>query len=399
MLTVEISREPGQICLARWTRAIKRSALQDLLTIASQPGVLSLALGLPAPELFPTDDYLRAAARTIAEPRSLQYGPPDRRMKQHVVELMAQRGVECNEDEIFLTAGAQQGANLLARLLLEHGGQVLIEENVYPGIQQIIEPFEPEILTVPTDIETGMDVDAVEWHLERGKKPAFIYAISAGHNPLAVTMSAEKRERLALLARIHGVPIIEDDPYGFLYYETTPPPICAYDKDWTFYLGSFSKILAPALRAGWIVMPAHLTYKLSTIKEASDIDTGTFAQRSLFTYLDEGHLPAHMDRLRREYKLRRDTMLSALTEHFPASAQWRVPQSGLFVWVELNEAVDTGELLSRAVAAERVAFLPGHAFGVGGHRRAAHCLRLNFSNSTPERINDGIARLARVLNS
>ncbi len=397
MLTIETLREPGQICLARWTRAIKRSALQDLLTIASQPGILSLALGLPAPELFPTEDYLRAAARTIEDPRSLQYGPPARRLKEHVVELMAQRGVSCTVDEVFLTAGAQQGANMLARLLLEPGGQVLIEENIYPGIQQIIEPYEPEILTVPTDPETGIDVDAVEWHLERGRRPAFIYAISAGHNPLAVTMSAEKRERLAQLARTYSVPIIEDDPYGFLYYEETPAPICSYDKQWTFYLGSFSKILAPALRAGWIVMPAELTYKLSTIKEASDIDTGTFAQRSLCTYLDEGHLPLHMERLRREYKQRRDTMLEALAEHFPGTARWRVPQSGLFVWVELEEGIDTGELLSRAVEIEKVAFLPGHAFGVGGHRRAAHCLRLNFSNSTPEKITDGISRLARVL--
>ncbi|HXQ72877.1 MAG TPA: PLP-dependent aminotransferase family protein, partial [Pyrinomonadaceae bacterium] len=337
--------------LAAWAQQTKRSELQRMLALASGPGILSLALGLPAPELFPVAEVEQAAASVLAnETRALQYGPPLQTLKTHIVELMSQRGVECRESQVFLTTGAQQGLNILSRLLLDPGGQVLTEELCYPGFRQAIESYQPEILTVPTDLETGMDVDEVEWLLTNGAKPAFIYVITDGHNPLAVSLSREKRQRLVRLARDFRVPLVEDDPYGLLEYEgKIEPPLRALAADWVFYVGSFSKILAPALRVGWIIAPESLMPTLSIIKEASDIDTSTFGQRITSAYLDAGHLPAHLERLRTEYRSRRDSMLRALNEHFPVQARWRKPSSGVFTWVDLPKKLDVGELLRLSI--------------------------------------------------
>ncbi|HEX8557476.1 MAG TPA: PLP-dependent aminotransferase family protein [Pyrinomonadaceae bacterium] len=387
-----------EVSLARWARALRRSALQEMLTRASRPGVISFALGLPAAELFPTAEFAEATGRVLTDPRSLQYSPHFQPLKTHVVELMRRRGVACDEGQVFLTAGAQQGMNLLSRLLLESGRQVITEELIYTGFQQVLAPFQPEVLTVPTDPETGMDVDAVDALLSGGARPAFIYAITDGHNPMAVSMSVAKRERLVELARRHRVPILEDDAYGFLCYEGSPkPPLRALDERWVFYLGSFSKVLAPALRVGWIVAPEELMSPLSVIKEATDIDTTTFTQRVINAYLDAGDLPSHIESLRRHYGLRRDTMLDALRSHFPAEARWRTPESGLFVWVELPEQVNADELFRTALESEGVAFIPGHAFGVDPGRPAPRSMRLNFSHSTPEQIAEGVPRLARAL--
>lgn len=389
---------PGEVALANWTKAIKRSALQDLLAVTAKPGILSFALGLPAAELFPTADYGEAAAKVLAEdPRALQYSPPFQPLKAQVVKLMAERGVACNEQQVFLTAGAQQGLSLLARLLLNSRGSVVCEETIYTGFQQAVEPFQPELLTVSTDGEAGIDVDAVEARLRGRARPAFVYVISNGHNPLSTTLTAEKRNRLVQLARRYSVPIVEDDPYGMLSYETISPPLRALDADWVFYVGSFSKILAPSLRVGWLVVPEHLIHPLSVIKEASDIDTSTFSQRCVSAYLDAGHLPGHVAELRREYGRKRDAMLSALAAHFPPEIRWTKPQCGLFVWVQLPDRFDLDEVLKRAIAEERVAFVPGHAFAVNGGRQGANCMRLNFSNVPPGSIEEGITRLARVL--
>ncbi len=387
-----------QLRLAHWTESVERSALQEMLQTASRPDIISFGLGLPDLKLFPIDTYMRVVAQMVTEASGmLQYGPPSQSLKASIVALMAQRGVSCREEQVFLTTGAQQGINLLAHLLLEPGSQVLNEKIIYTGFQQVLEPFQPRILTVLTDSETGMDVNMVESLLESGARPAFIYAIPDGHNPLGLSMSLEKRKHLVALARQYGVPIIEDDAYGFLSYDNISiSPLLALDKDWVFYVGSFSKILAPALRVGWLIVPEALIPKLSIVKEASDIDTATFSQRTISAFLNAGHLPGHLDRLRREYSTRRDTMLCSLREHFPDRAHWGKPSSGFFIWVELPNGVDTSELLKEAVETERVAFIPGGAFCVGGSRQARHCMRLNFSNSSLEFIEEGIARLARV---
>jgi 2-aminoadipate transaminase len=383
----------------RQTRGVKRSALQDMLIEASHPDVLSFALGLPAAELFPTAAYAEALARVLStDQRAMQYGPPFQPLKEHIAKLMTLRGVDCKAEQVFLTTGAQQGISLLAQLLLGPGKQVMVEEMTYTGFQQVIELYGPEILTVPTNIETGMDVDAVQSLLENGARPAFIYTVTDGHNPLAVSMSKIKRARLVELAKRYCIPIIEDDPYGFLYYQDRPiPPLRALDDQLVLYVGSFSKILAPALRVGWIIAPEYLIANLSNIKEASDIDTSTLHQRAISSYIDAGHLKTHLPMLRSEYRVRRDAMLCALDRHFPSTSRWHKPSSGVFIWVELPKAIDTGAVLKVALETERIAFIPGRVFCVNNSCQDSHGMRLNFSNSSVGSIEEGIARLARVL--
>ncbi len=264
-------------------------------------------------------------------------------------------------------------------------------------------PLQPDVLTVSTDLHTGIDVDGVEAWLAEGARPAFIYVIPDAHNPLGVDVSLEKRQRLASLARQYGVPIIEDDPYGHLRYDGSfVPPVRALDDEWVFYLGSFSKILAPALRLGWIIAPESLVPKLTVIKEAGDLESSGLTQRAVAAYLDAGHFSAHLGRIRDEYGRRLDAMLMALNRYFPASAQWTHPSGGMFVWVRLAPEIDATELLHLAIEEEQVAFIPGNAFAVNSphsvaDRHAKHSLRLNFSNSTPPQIVDGIQRLSRVL--
>lgn len=395
-----ITQPTEKLLLANWMRIAGRTALGDYLALTARPDVLSFALGLPAAELFPAQDFIAAALRVVAsDPGALQYGPPLLSLKKHIVSLMAGRGVRCTQEQVFVTTGAQQALNLLARMLLDQHGEVITESLTYPGLQQVIEPYQPRLLSVPTDAKTGMDVDALEALLAGGARPAFIYAIPSGHNPLGIEMSAAKRHRLVELAKSYGVPIIEDDPYGHIYYGDSPPlPLRALDEQWVFYTGSFSKILAPALRVGWTIVPEWLAHKLSNVKEASDLNTATFSQRALSGYLDTGALPAHLASLRREYKSRRDAMLGALAEYLPFEAEWNEPLSGFFIWLKLPESVDTDALLREAVESERVAFVPGMAFAVNNDGTGGNCLRLSYSNCSPQKIEEGIIRLARALN-
>jgi 2-aminoadipate transaminase len=386
------------VSLAKWARNVKRSQLQEMLFAAAKPGIISFAMGLPDSDLFPVEGLMKASMHVLAnDSRALQYGPPFRPLKSQIVELMAERKVVCREEQIFITTGAQQGMNLLARLLLEPRGQVLTERMIYTGFQQVIEPYEPSTLYAPTDAKTGIDVEAVASLLGRGARPAFIYAISSGHNPLAVSLTEAKRSQLVGLARQYRVPIIEDDPYGFLNYGGPMlPPLRAYDEQWVYYVGSFSKILMPALRVGWLIVPESLVPKLSVAKEASDIDTNTFTQRLISRFLEQEDIKAHLSMLRQEYRARRDIMDQALREHFPAVAKWGIPDHGIFFWVELPRGVDTLALLADALE-EGVAFIPGQAFSVDPSDGATNCMRLNFSHSNPKLIREGIARLGKLV--
>ncbi len=384
--------------LARSTRALERSGLRQIMAEAVRPGVRSFAIGMPGTDLLPAAELREVAADVLAaDPRSLQYGEPYAPLKRWVVELMAWRGAPCTVDQVFLTAGAQQGMDLAARLLLDPGDPVLLEETIYDGIQLALASRAPELVPLPTAAGAGADLDALEALLASGLRPRLFYTVPVGHNPLGSTLPEAARRRLVALARRHRMPVVEDDVYGFLSYGEPAPPLRALDPEWVIYLGSFSKILAPGLRAGWMVVPEELVPRLSIAKHAGDVDTCTFTQRVLCGFLDRGLMPDHLARLRTTYRERRDAMLAALEGCFPAEASWQSPASGLFVWVELPRRVDTRRLLRTAVDEARVAFCPGDAFAVEGARRPAHGMRLSFADATPEEIAEGMERLGRVV--
>jgi 2-aminoadipate transaminase len=385
--------------LAGWTRALRRSALQDLLVATARPDVISLALGLPAADLFPTAALGAALGRVLQDdPRALQYGPSSPELRAWVAGLMERRGVACGPEQVFLTAGAQQGMSLLARLLLEPGSTVMLEDHCYTGFQQAVAPFTPRLVTVPTRLDTGIDVDAVERALQSGARPALLYAMADGHNPMGVSLPPAARARLVSLARLHGVPILEDDAYGWLTYDDQDlPALRAFDPEWVFYLGSFSKTLAPALRTGWVVVPERFIGPLASLKEASDIDTATLGQRAVAAFVATGAFEDHLVRLRAEYARRRDALLSALEQTFGSQARWSRPRAGFFTWIELPGEIDAMELFETALTRERVAFVPGAAFTAGDAPPARSSLRLNFSFSPPEILREGVARIARAL--
>jgi 2-aminoadipate transaminase len=388
-----------EIPFAAWTGRMTQSTLREIHALLGRPGLLSFALGMPAAELFPAAAYGRAMQHVLkTDPEALQYAMPLPRLRSHVVELMARRGVRCSEAEVFVTTGAQQAMSLLGQLLANPGDAVVTEELVYDGMLGSMRPLQPRVLTVPSHPQTGMDVDALEALLAAGERPALIYAIPEGHNPLGASMPAAARRRLVETARRYGVPVIEDDAYGLLDYDDqAAPTLRSYDPRWVLYVGSFSKIMAPGARVGWVVAPEAVVQRLSILKHGSDLDVSTCAQRALSAFLDDDPLDAHLARLRGAYRARRDAMLQALAEHFPPGARWNRPRSGMFVWVEVPDGVDTTALLRRAVEEVGVAFIPGRAFCAAGGVRGGSGLRLNFSAVTPDEIRDGIRRLGQLL--
>jgi 2-aminoadipate transaminase len=384
--------------LARGARAMGSSGLREVMDLASRLGVLSFAVGLPAADLFPREALAEAAAHVLlTDPAALQYTLPLQRLKEEIVGIMALRGVRCRPEQIFLTSGAQQAMDLLAHLLLDPGGEVALEDTTYDGIRIAVGRFEPRILAVPSTSAAGIDVDAFAALLAGGARPAFLYLMPESHNPLGVSLSQESRRRLVELARHYRVPLLEDDTYGLLGDGPVLPALRALDEDWIFYIGSFAKILAPALRVGWMVVPEALLPRLSMLKHASDVDTASVAHRVVAAFLAAGHLPGHLERLQREYRRRRDTMLSSLATEMPPGVRWSRPSGGLYVWVELPREVDATALLRAAVETEQVAFAPGEAFAAAETSNLRHCLRLSYGNCPPERIEEGIRRLGRVI--
>ncbi|WP_274651221.1 PLP-dependent aminotransferase family protein [Paenibacillus humicola] len=385
--------------LAAWTQHTQRSALQDMLEITSGPEYISFGLGLPNAACFPTEQLALSANEVLLrQSNPLQYAPSFEPLKRQIQELMSRRGVTCSTSQIFLTAGAQQGIQLLARLLLDPGGTVMTEEVTYTGFLQILEPFQPRILTVPTDPVTGIDVDRLETILQKEERPACLYVIPSGHNPLGYTLSREKRQRLARLAAEYEVPLIEDDPYGFLAYDDLElPAVKSFQSDGVYYVGSFSKILAPGLRLGWIVADEAIIEKLSIVKEAADINTATLTQRIAADFLAKDAFELHLRHLLLEYKSRRDCMLEHLSAQLDGIGAWTTPSNGMFIWVRLPAHLDAMTLFQESIATEKVTFFPGNVFAAGQNGNASSSFRLNFSFNDPGKIEEGVARLSRLV--
>jgi 2-aminoadipate transaminase len=360
--------------------------------------MLSFAGGLPDPTLFPQRAIARGIRHALASGGGgLQYSPDWHPLLDSIVQLMAGRGVACTRDQILPTSGAQQGLQILARLFVNPGDPVVLESVSYTGFRQALAPLSPRLLPVPTAPESGVDLDALAERLGAETRPALAYLVPDHNNPTGSCIELEDRAAIAGLAQRHAVPLIEDDPYGYLTYDGAPlPALASFDSPWTFYVGSLSKLIAPGLRLGWLVLPEELVARAATIREAIDLEGSSFLQRAAAHVLSEIDLEGHLQTLRQTYRGRRDAMLTSLETHFDGRALWNRPRGGMFVWLELDPAIDTNHLLSEAVTRERIAFVPGAAFAaVDGHAR--NCLRLSFSLADERQIEDGLSRLARLL--
>lgn len=384
--------------LSREAGRLQRSVMRELLKRAAESGIISLAGGLPDSNLLPVEPYRACVNAVLAREggTALQYRPQYEPLKAWIAGYMRDRGVDCDESQIFITNGNQQGLTILSRLFLDPGDPATTEEITFTGVQQVTAGRGAAMYTVPVDLTTGADTDALEAVFAQ-HRPRMAVIIPDFHNPLGVSLTAAKRERIAQLAAHYGVPVVEDDPYSALRFNGERlKPIKAYDEaGYVFYLGSFSKMLAPGLRLGWMVAPPELLTRLITIRESIDLESSALTQRAVYEFLSQGLLTPHLTQLNAANKLRCEAMLSALDEYFSDFAHWTHPDGGLFVWLTLPENIDTWELLPKAIDEQQVAFIPGGAFAVnGGHQNT---MRLNFSAVEPDAIREGVARLADVV--
>lgn len=380
-------------------RDVRSSAVRDLFAAASRPDMISFSGGMPEVRQVPAHAAADAAHGAIIHNgvQALQYGSSEGRvqLRELIVELMAENGVRIKPDDAIVTAGAQQGLDLLAKTFIDPGDVVICEGPTYVGALQAFSAYQPDIHCIPLD-EHGMRMDLLEEELRRlGPQGAkFIYTIPNFHNPGGVTMNAERRRRLLELSREYDIPVVEDDPYGRLRFEGGHlKPLRALDDD-VIYLGTFSKIFAPGLRLGWMIAPRPILAKVLLVKQAADLCGSAFAQVTAERYFAGTRWRKVLQGLTRTYAERRDVMLAALEEHFPPEATWTRPEGGFFVWVQLPEFMDTKTMLAEAVD-HGVTYVPGDGFYPDG--RGRNCMRLAFCYADPEKIEDGIRRLAEVL--
>ena len=389
--------------LARRSQRLKPSTIREMLKVTQDPAVISFGGGLPAAELFPVDDVSAAQDRVMKTrgAAALQYSITDgiRELRAWVAERMgARHGFDTSPDDVVITGGSQQGLDLFARVFLDAGDVVALENPSYLGAIQAFDAYEPAYLPIASD-EHGIVPDALDAALRAADPlPKFLYVVPNYENPTGNTLAAERRSRIVEICARFGVPILEDDPYGELSFDgAAPPPLLAQaSRGGVTYLGTGSKIVAPGLRVAWMVIPdRELRDKVVTAKQGADLHSSSYAQYVFHAYVeDDARLAAHVARVRTTYRARRDAMLAALEREMPAHVRWNEPDGGMFLWATVGAGIDTEELFETAVR-DRVVFVPGRPFYP--NRDAGDGMRLNFSAMGEERIAEGIARLGRAV--
>src|SRR5215472_2319011 len=381
--------------LERRSRALRASAIRDLLAVTERPDVISFAGGLPAPELFPAAG-LRAAFDAVFREDAggaLQYGPTPghRPLRELVAERLGRRGIACGAEDVVITTGSQQALDLLGRVLAGPGMGVLVESPSYVGALQAFSAREVSFIACPGD-EHGPCADL----LPDRPDVALLYTVPTFQNPSGGTMPVDRRRELLARTRDLGLPVVEDDPYSELRYDGEPVPALRAlpGGEDVVHLGTFSKVLSPGLRLGWVVGPRPVIERLVLAKQGADLHTDSLAQHAVVRFCQVNDLDAHVRMLRAAYRERRDAMLAALAELLPAGTTWTRPEGGMFIWVTLPDGLEAVPLLAEAVR-RRVAFVPGAAFHTDGG--GARSLRLNFTNSPPDRIREGVLRLAEAV--
>lgn len=378
--------------LAARAEKMNPSVIREILKVTEKPGIISFAGGLPSPKTFPVAEFAAACAKVLKGDAhaSLQYAAsegygPLREM------VAAALPWPVDAAQVLITTGSQQGLDLLSKVLIDEGSRILVETPTYLGALQAFAPMQPEVVSVPSDDE-GVVIDDLA---SKARGARFLYVLPNFQNPTGRTMTEARRTALSERAAALGLPLVEDNPYGDLWFDAPPPPpMTARHPDGCVYLGSFSKVLAPGLRLGYLVAPKALYPKLLQAKQAADLHSAGFNQRVVAEVMADGFLERHVPTIRTLYKSQRDAMLAAMREHMPAGVSWNTPAGGMFLWVRLPEGMDAVALLPRAVE-HNVAFVPGAAFYADhGDPRT---LRLSFVTASADEIRTGVAALAQAI--
>ena len=398
-MSLTISSPKWESFYAERTKWIKSSIIRELLKFTQQPDVISFGGGLPAPELFPIEAIKKASSELLEKEGQmmLQYGPTEGYplLNKEIVRYMDKMGVKCTPEEVLPTTGSQQALDLVGKIFINEGDVIFVSKPTYLGALQAFNSYGPEYIGSLMD-DDGLIPEDVEQVLKK-RHPKFMYVISTFHNPAGVTMPEDRRKKLIELAVKYDTIIIEDDPYSRLRFEGNDiPPLAAYSRERVIYLGTFSKVLAPGFRLGWIVAPKEVITKLLHAKQGTDLHTSTYVQYLAARLCEQNIIDPHLEKVRVVYRRRRDLMVESMEKYFPGEGfHWTRPQGGLFLWVTMPERIDSVELLEKAVE-NKVAFVPGNAF-YADPEEGKNTMRLNFSNMKEELIVEGIKRLGELL--
>jgi len=384
---------------------LRSSEIRELLKLTQMPGMISFAGGLPNPEAFPIEIIHKCVDDTFKKNSkvALQYGTTEgvTKLRRVLAERMREtRDIDCELHDILITSGAQQALSLAALIFVDPGDTYLTSVPAYLGAVQAFHAYEANCESIPMD-EEGIDTDSLRRNLERlrrtGIYPKFFYTVPTFQNPSGETMSLNHRKELLDIASEYDFIIIEDDPYGDLLFEGEKiPPIKSLDKRGrVVYLSTFSKILAPGFRLGWVVASKDILDKFVLAKQATDLCTNVFSQYVAYEYVNGGYLDEQVKKITSLYKHKRDVMINSLETYFPKEVKWTIPKGGMFIWISLPKMIDTRLMFQKALS-KKVAYVVGEAFFPEGGNY--HSMRLNFSYSDDKTIKEGIKRLSEVIN-
>lgn len=376
---------------------VHKSFIREILKVTEDPNIISFAGGLPNPKSFPLKEVEKSVSSVLSEngEECLQYSTTEgyRPLREYIAKRYLRGGLKVDADEILITNGSQQGIDLIGKVFLNKGDKVLVESPTYLAAIQSFGLYEPQFRSVPL-LEDGVDTDALEKILSTEKIKLF-YSVTNFQNPTGITYSKQKRQEVAGILKDHDTVFVEDNPYGEIrFLGEDIPPVKTYLED-SILFGSFSKTVSPGMRLGWIVANEEIMEKIIIAKQASDLHSNYFTQRIVYQYLIDNEVDEHIEKIKEMYRKQRNLMVSMIEEHFPENVKYTKPEGGMFLWVTLPEGLSSMDLFELALN-ENVAFVPGQAFYADGS--GENTLRLNFSNSDEERIEEGIKRLGKAIN-
>lgn len=391
----KLGSEPSGWKFSARAEQLQGSVIREILKLTMRPEVISFAGGLPSPETFPVDRMRAAFDKVLSEQgkMALQYGPTDgyAPLRNLIAQSLSTPECTIDPEQVMMVSGSQQGLDLIGKVLIDEGSKVLVENPSYLGALQAFSVYQPEVVAIEMD-DHGVIPSKVT---EKGEGARLMYALPNFQNPTGLSLSVERRQELVDVCKAMGIPLVEDNPYGDLCYVGEPlPKLLHMNPEGVIYLGSFSKVLTPGIRLGYIVSPKGLVRKLEQAKQASDLHTSTLSQMVVYEAIKDGFLNEHIQTIRTFYASQCKVMLDAMDEFFPANMKWTRPDGGMFIWCELPTHINAKELFDEAIA-QNVAFVPGAPFYA--NEPELNTFRLSYVTVPPAKIREGIAKLGQLI--